>query len=366
MIKLAVSFEIIFLSSSFGTINLPTNLALNNLKSEEVAITYDDELKTPVLDGNQGYIVLKNIDDNLVKDKINKVKNNIYFENLFSFEPTKINVETIEQGIFYYKIGENKYAKGLIKGTEFTTSVSLDNLANKIKEDILSKKMVGEINSKASNVPNIEIGDSRENVYSTVEYTNLDYESLHYGEYIERLECFEGSNDKHFYSLVTHSSDIRPNSSNTNDFRTSSLVFDSSVSNNSTTILNFGPGARGTGTLISLEADPSYVIDKEGDYSFSCEYLVNEESPLIKNNSMGGPGNLNITFEYADPWTEGSDVFEYALNESYQSCFYIYESKLEDYDSFKINSDRTLSMVRDDLFPWNDKTVKFDFSTTIE
>ena len=131
VIKLAVSFEIIFLSSSFGTINLPTNLALNNLKSEEVVITYDDELKTPDLDGNQGYIVLKNIDDNLVKDKINKVKNNIYFENLFSFEPTKINVETIEQGIFYYKIGENKYAKGLIKGTEFTTSESLDNLANK-------------------------------------------------------------------------------------------------------------------------------------------------------------------------------------------------------------------------------------------
>ena len=57
MIKLAVSFEIIFLSSSFGTINLPNNLALNNLKSEfqqikleaqaagKTGLTFGDRLK---------------------------------------------------------------------------------------------------------------------------------------------------------------------------------------------------------------------------------------------------------------------------------------------------------------------------------
>ena len=366
--KVFLSLTLVSFIFALGSGNLSKENTYDFKETNQVEIIYDDELKAPTFDGKKGYIVLKNINDEDVINKINSVKNNVYLQNLFNFVPAEVNVPMVEQGVFYYQVNDKKYAKGSIKGTSYTTSESLNNLSEKISNDILQGKFTENTLYDAATLdkPIIEVGESWNQVNKFVEYSTLDYEGLHYGDYSESISYFSAVTSKYSYNMVMHVSYLIPNTADTDDFRTSSINYSSNVNGYSAWIYDFGPLYRTDDKNISYSFVLNGIGENRDDYNTYVEYETINESPSISSKTVPATGKMDLTFEYLDPRDENTEFYEYAKGASYQSCSYIYEYQTGTANNLKINNQRKVSMVRDDLFPWNDKTVNFDFSTTIE
>lgn len=75
--------------------------------------------------------------------------------------------------------------------------------------------------------------------------------------------------------------------------------------------------------------------------------------------------NIKIEFSYKDPWTESDPWYSYNKNQSMQNTYYVIkENKSNQIPADSVDK-RTVSIVRDDFWPWFDKTVNFNMEKTI-
>lgn len=69
--------------------------------------------------------------------------------------------------------------------------------------------------------------------------------------------------------------------------------------------------------------------------------------------------NIKIEFSYLYPWDEVPPWFSYNKNQSMQNTFYIIKESLSNKVMAASTDKRTVSIVKDDFWPWFDKTVNF-------
>ena len=73
---------------------------------------------------------------------------------------------------------------------------------------------------------------------------------------------------------------------------------------------------------------------------------------------------VNIEFEYVDPWTESDPWYSYNINQSMQTAIYVIRENRSNTALVDMSDIRTIQMVRDHFWPWNDKTVNFNYNIT--
>ena len=71
---------------------------------------------------------------------------------------------------------------------------------------------------------------------------------------------------------------------------------------------------------------------------------------------------VNIEFEYVDPWTESDPWNSYNINQSMQTAIYVIREKRSNTALIDMSDVRTIQMVRDNFWFWNDKTVNFNYN----
>lgn len=73
---------------------------------------------------------------------------------------------------------------------------------------------------------------------------------------------------------------------------------------------------------------------------------------------------VNIEFEYVDPWTESDPWYSYNINQSMQTAIYVIRENRSNTALVDMSDVRSIQMVRDNFWFWNDKTVNFNYNIT--
>lgn len=336
-----------------------------------------------------GNIVEFNIDNNVIT--INEVDNlmsvskdnfdvskvgEIYYSNINEDKKNisvisnenGVSINTIILGKYFYKTKENFIGEGLMLGTSYTPNSKLFKM---IKDTVLwietSNITSNYYNLESNSISSISVGDSWNQKFSTRITMSLDYDNIHYGDYLEWFSGYDVSSKNFNYYLLTHESYITPNSNNTDDFRSSKLIFKTSPTGETLYLRNYEPKAKNPETSISYGIDLSTEIDgnRTGKISaaVSSTYQTILTSPKIHDRTNMANDNLNIEFEYLNAWSEDEPFHTYNIETSMQTTSYIYRQN-KNKDIANILEERTIQMIRDDFWPWNDKTISFIFDFT--
>lgn len=365
--------NLLFISSLIAISGISTSLinfeSSNEAKNIEIVSIADKE-NYEFEDDVKAVFFLENINDREVEDKILEAQTlNISEE---SQKETIVDIDTISLGEYYVNI-EGTLVKGELIGTEFTKSEDLEKLVDTISLEIENKTFDYEYQSKIeflSNSSSFQIGDDWIQSFSTKINGTMDYEGLHYGDFSEWKEGYYIKTNNNVYYLITNETYSIPNINNTDDFRTSKITYDYKDNSSYYAIRDYGPKARNPEATISFSSSIGGEISSDGgskiNSSISASYTTIKESPKINDVGNMALDNIKIEFSYVDPWTESDPWYSYNKNQSMQNTYYIIkESKSNKVTAASVDK-RTVSIVRDDFWPWYDKTVNFNMEKTIK
>ena len=313
---------------------------------------------------------MEDIDDSVVENKINEVQTINLFDDVQ--EETIIDVDTISLGEYYVNV-DGTLVKGELIGTEFTKTLDLEKLVDKVSLEIESGTFDAEYEAKInllSNSSSFQIGDDWIQSFSTKINGTMDYEGLHYGDFSEWKEGYYIRTNNNVYYLITNETYSIPNTNNTDDFRTSKITYDYKDNSSYYAIRDYGPKARNPEATISFSSSIGGEISSDGgskiNSSISASYTTIVESPKINDVGNMALDNVKIEFSYVDPWTESDPWYSYNKNQSMQNTYYIIKESKTNRNAASSVDKRTVSIVRDDWWPWFDKTVNFNMEKTIK
>lgn len=362
MVNLILLSSVIALSSSPNSIT-----SLSNLSNENIVILDYEQLEEYNFDINNDKAVffLKEINNKESKQEkhiVNDMTNN---------KDSETSVDLISLGEYYVDVNGNK-VKGEFVGTEYTTNTQLYNLVDEVSESIKSKEFeldyLNRINQFTKS-GSFEIGSNWIQSFSTKVNGSLDYENLHYGDYSEWKEGYYIKTNNYIYYLLTNETYSIPNTNGTDDFRTSGITYDFNDNSSNFVLRDYGPKSRNPEATIGFSSSIGAEINSDGSSSLnasvSTSYTTIVESPAIYDQGNMANDNVKIQFTYVDPWTEKDPWYNYNKNQSMQRTFYILRESLNNKVMATSVDKRTISISRDDFWPWFDKTVNFNTQTII-
>ena len=363
--------NILLIGSILATSGFASSLGNANDKGQNniEIISISDKENYEFKDDVKAVFFLKDIDDEIIKNRIFETKS-IKASN-YSSEDVIIDVETISLGEYYVNVDGIKI-KGELIGTEFTKKTDLEKLVDTISLEIETEEFDRECKSRIkllSNSNSFKIGDDWTRSFSTKINGTMDYEGLHYGDFSEWKEGYYLKTNSNVYYLITNETYSIPNTDNTDDFRTSKITYDYKDNSSYYDIRDYGPKARNPEATISFSSSIGGEINSDGsskiDANISASYTTIVESPKINDIGNMALDNIKIEFSYKDPWTESDPWYSYNKNQSMQNTYYVIkENKSNQIPADSVDK-RTVSIVRDDFWPWFDKTVNFNMEKTI-
>ena len=98
--------------------------------------------------------------------------------------------------------------------------------------------------------------------------------------------------------------------------------------------------------------------------SVSSSYSTILESPKVYDKGNMANDEANIEFEYVDPWGEDDTFLPYNTNQSMQTAIYVIRENRSNTAFVDMSDVKTIQMVRDNFWFWNDKTVNFNYNIT--
>jgi len=265
-------------------------------------------------------------------------------------------------GKYFYEVEEGIVGEGYLIGTDFTTNEYLDKMVDTAKEEIKSGKIQRDYqNANARSIVSMAIGQSWSLVTSKKITWSLDYEDIHYGDFAEWYSSFKILTDNYAYYLIAHETYIAPNNDGTDDFRTSRLTYNF-ISHSQVELRDYQPKSKNPNMTISYGVDLSAEISSDSSSTVSAgvssTYSTILESPKVYDKGNMANDEVNIEFEYHNAWSTDEPWLSYNTNQSMQTAIYIIRENIN--TGYVVNYDfRTIQMVRDDLWFWNDKTVNF-------
>ena len=223
-------------------------------------------------------------------------------------------------------------------------------------------------NANARSIVSMTIGDSWKSVVSQKFTWSLDYDGVHYGDYAEWYSSFRILTNNYRYYLIAHETYVAPNNDNTDDFRTSKLIYKFNPNSDQIQLRDYQPKSKNPEMTISYGSDLSAEIGS--DYSakvsagVSSSYSTILQSPKVYDKGNMANDEVNIEFEYVDPWTESDPWYSYNINQSMQTSIYVIRENRSNTALVDMSDIRTIQMVRDHFWPWYDKTVNFNYNIT--
>lgn len=131
---------------------------------------------------------------------------------------------------------------------------------------------------------------------------------------------------------------------------------------------DYQPKSKNPEMTISYGSDLSAEIGSDGSAkvgaSVSSSYSTILESPKVYDKGNMANDEVNIEFEYVDPWTEDDPWYSYNINQSMQTAIYVIRENRSNTALVDMSDVRTIQMVRDNFWFWNDKTVNFNYNIT--
>ncbi len=317
-----------------------------------------------------GIIAFNDIDENLVKQNISltKEKNaSLYLEN--SESQIIANVRSVDIGKYYFYVKPNLMAEGIILGTQYTDTDNLKLMVEEIKADIENGNLKNQfLKSSAENMSSLEISGDWSFNHSYKYNWSLDYENVHYGNYSEWHNSYEVSSNSYIYHLFAHETYVSPNRNNTDDFRTAHIKYHFDPKSDKLTLRDYAPKTRNPEATIGWSSSIGSEIGDDGvsvNASVSSSYSVIENSPKIHDYGNMANDIAEIDFEYLNPWDESDPWYSYNIEQSMQTSSYIFKENKYDKSGATVLDQRTITMVRDDLWAWNDRTVNFTYDINI-
>lgn len=272
-------------------------------------------------------------------------------------------------GKYFYQIEEGVVGEGYLIGTEFTTNKYLNEMVENTKKEINSGNIKHDYqNINERSTVSMTIGDSWASIISRKLTWSLDYDGVHYGDFAEWYSTFRIYTNNYRYYLIAHETYIAPNNDNTDDFRTSKLIYKFNPNSDQVELRDYQPKAKNPEMTISYGSDLSAEISSDGSAkvgaSVSSSYSTILESPKVYDKGNMANDEVNIEFEYVDPWGEDSTFLPYNINQSMQTAIYIIRENRSNTALIDMSDVRTIQMVRDDFWFWNDRTVNFNYNIT--
>lgn len=316
-----------------------------------------DNLDITTYDFDKGIIFYKNIENNeYTNSNISDISNS-----------TDLNVIGNIFGTYFYKIDNSNIGQGYLIGTNYTTKENMLDMVNSIKEDIDSNQLTKEYKTlNANNVVTMSIGTSWQTELSQKLTWSLDYEGIHYGDFSEWYTSFRIISNNYKYYLITHETYVSPNNDNTDDFRTSKIIYNFDPKSEQIELRDYEPKSKNPEMNISYGIDLGAEISSDNDAkvsaSVSSTYSTTLESPKIYDKGNMAKNLVNIEFEYLHPDLEKEPWYSYNVNQSMQTAVYLIRENKSNTSSVKMYDVRTIQMLRDDFWPWNDKYVNFKYT----
>lgn len=286
-----------------------------------------------------------------------------------SISNNEINVEGKVLGKFYYEVEEGVVGQGHLLGTNYTTTEYLNQMVESAKKDIQSGSLKQEYQAQSNltrSLSSISIGDSWELIWSDKIVWSLDHEGIHFGDFSEWYSTYQIITSDYSYYLITHESYISPNNDNTDDFRSSQLIYNFNPNNEHILLRDYYPKAKNPNMTVSYGCDVGAEIDSDGTASVnagvSSSYSTILESPKIYDRGNMAQNEVDILFEYVDPWAEDDTYYPYNTGQSMQTSIYLLREDAGRTDLVDMSDIRTVQMVRDHSLFWNDETVNFVYN----
>lgn len=303
-------------------------------------------------------------------DEINiEYENNAGLRLLETDEVEEVSVNGKLLGKYFYKVEEGVIGEGYLIGTDFTTNEYLDKMVDEAKEEIESGTILRDYkNANARSIVSMTIGDSWNSVVSQKLTWSLDYGGVHYGDFAEWYSSFRITTYSYRYYLLAHETYVAPNNNNTDDFRASKLIYKFNPNSDQIQLRDYQPKSKNPEMTITYGSDLSAEISS--DYSakvsagVSSSYSTILQSPKVYDKGNMANDEVNIEFEYVEPWTENDPWYSYNINQSMQTAIYVIRENRSNSAYVKMSDVRTIQMVRDDFWPWNDKIVNFNYNIT--
>lgn len=336
--------------------------------TERVFIQAVENLETISVDNYDnsylGTIFYKPVDESKIK-----YVNELNLRSAETDEVEEVDVNGKLLGKYFYEVSEGVIGEGYLIGTDFTTNSYLDKMVENAKEEIEEGSIQRNYQSvNARSIVSMSIGESWKSVVSKKITWSLDYDGVHYGDYAEWYSSFKILTNNYRYYLIAHETYVTPNNNNTDDFRTSRLIYNFNPNSNQVELRDYQPKAQTPEMTLSYSSDLSSEIGSDGSAkigaSVSSSYSTILKSPKVYDKGNMANDEVKIEFEYVDPWTENDPWYSYNINQSMQTAIYIIREKRSNTAFIDMSDNRTIQMVRDHFWFWNDKTVNFNYNLT--
>lgn len=346
--------------------------AVSTIKSvDEVIVKEVENLEDiSVADYNDlylGAIFYQRIDESKIEYSSQNVLSVSEYDETTEVEEVDINGKLL--GKYFYETENDVVGEGFLIGTEFTTNDYLGKMVEETKEEIESGTIQRDYqNANARSIVSMTIGESWNSVVSKKFTWSLDYDGVHYGDYAEWYSSFRILTNNYRYYLIAHETYVSPNNDNTDDFRTSRLIYNFNPNSDQVELRDYQPKSKNPEMTISYGSDLSAEISSDCSAkigaSVSSSYSTILKSPKVYDKGNMANDQVKIEFEYVEPWSESEPWYSYNINQSMQTAVYVIREKRSNTELVDMSDFRTIQMVRDHFWPWNDKTVNFNYNLT--
>ena len=242
-------------------------------------------------------------------------------------------------------------------------------MVDEAKEEIESGTIQRDYqNANARSIVSMTIGESWVSVVSQKFTWSLDYDGVHYGDYAEWYSSFRITTNNYRYYLIAHETYVAPNNNNTDDFRTSKLIYKFNPNSDQIQLRDYQPKSKNPEMTISYGSDLRAEIGSDCTAKFGASDS-SSFSTILESSKVFDKGNMandeaNIEFEYVDPWGEDDTFLPYNTNQSMQTAIYVIRENRSNTAFVDMSDVKTIQMVRDNFWFWNDKTVNFNYNIT--
>lgn len=279
------------------------------------------------------------------------------------------SIESKKLGEYYFYTEAGKKVMGILLGTEHTNSIQLENLITNLSKDIQSKRLFSEIRASISD-HSFSVGNAWTKSHSYKLTWSLDYEGMHYGDFSEWHDSYYAFSNNDIYRMFTHETYSAPNRKDgTDDFRTANIKYHFDPSDSRISVRDYAPKNRNPEVQISYSSDIGAELSSNGDVkisaSVSSSYSTILNSPVIHDYGNMANNIVEIDFEYVNPWTEDKPWYSYNTEQSMQTAMYIFKENRFSQSHATVKDYRTITMVRDDFWAWNDRIVNFNYNYSL-
>ncbi|MDE6442587.1 MAG: hypothetical protein K2L12_07560 [Clostridia bacterium] len=282
-------------------------------------------------------------------------------------EIQEVDVKGRVLGKYFYEVKEGVIGEGYLIGTTYTTNENLNIMIQNTKDEIVNGIIQRDYqNTNSRSVASMAIGDSWTSTTSKKFTWSLDYDGVHYGDAAEWYSNFIIVTNNYRYRLMAHETYISPNNNKTDDFRASRLIYNFKPNSQQVQLRDYQPKSKNPSMTITYGSDLSAEIGSDSSAkigaSISSSYSTILESPKVYDKGNMAKDEVNIEFEYVNPWTENNPWYSYNINQSMQTAIYIVRENRSNKTSYSMSDNRIIQMIQDNFWPWKDKTINFEFN----